>query len=217
MFHIRPHQVFNLVNPQERKFLMWLPTSGWAMTTLETSILVALFKFAKPRNVFEFGTFHGETTRILAANMGSPDGKVFTLDLEKMDGVVFEGRDKILAEEAVASRRPFEDPEYAARINQLLGDSMLFDASKFAGQIHFVLVDGNHNVNYVKKDTQNAMLMLATNESACMVWHDYGNPHHPDLTRYLNDLSYEIPLYHVEETMLVFYTRGLKLQNDWHC
>jgi len=215
MFHIRPHQVLNLVNPQERKFLMWLPTSGWAMTTLETSILVALLKLTKPRNVFEFGTFHGETTRILAANMGDPDGKIFTLDLEKMDGVVFEGRDKILAEEAVASKRPFEDPEYAARIKQLLDDSMLFDFAKFAGQINFVLVDGNHNVNYVKKDTQNAMLMLTTNESACMVWHDYGNPHHPDLTRYLNDLSNEIPLYHVEETMLVFYTRGLELQNDW--
>lgn len=210
MNHIRPHRVFHMVEPQDRGFYTWLPTKDWAMSTLEISVLVALLKAIRPRKLFEIGTYIGESTRIFAANMEGANSKVFTLDLEKTAGVVFEGRDEAIAEKAVAATRPFTDPVYADRIQQLLGDSMYFDAAGFAGQMQYVFIDGNHNVEYVQKDTENALLMLDKNSPSVIVWHDYGNPHHPDLTRYLDDLSQEMPLCHVEETMLVFYVNGLE-------
>lgn len=39
---------------------------------------------------------------------------------------------------------------------------------------------------------------------SCIAWHDYGNPNYPDNTNYLNNLSEELSIFHVEETMVCF-------------
>ena len=43
---------------------------------------------------------------------------------------------------------------------------------------------------------------------SCLAWHDYENPSYPDLTRYLKNLSNQLPMYHVEETMICFYLKN---------
>jgi hypothetical protein len=41
-----------------------------------------------------------------------------------------------------------------------------------------------------------------------VVWHDYGNPQFPELTQYLEELSAQMPIYHIEDTMLAFHLLG---------
>lgn len=213
MYDIRFHQILSLIDPQDSSSMMWRPGG---LLALETLSLIALLKATKARTVFEFGTFRGQTTWVLAANLQSPGGRVYTLDLPRelsiLDGIVWTGTDREVAVASIRCERCFSNSEYESRITEIFCDSMSFDASPFAGQVQYVFIDGNHHEEYVKKDTQNAMLMLADDGPACIVWHDYGT--YPHLTRYLDTLSNEIPLYHVAETRLAFYSRIAEGEHD---
>lgn len=207
---VRPHKIFQKVENSERMYLNLLPGNNWVMTILEISILVSLLKIIKPQKVFEFGTYRGETTQILAANM-PVDSRLITLDLATTKGVSLKEKDKRLAEEAISSDKAFKGKEYEKRITQILCDSAYFDPSPYAGQFQYIFIDGNHKADYVKIDTENSLKMLDLNNPSCMIWHDYGNPYHDDLTQYIDELSNNMPLYHVEETLIVVYLKGLKL------
>jgi len=95
---------------------------------------------------------------------------------------------------------PFEN-----MIQRLYSDSNEFDFSDFEGEIDIVYVDGGHDLGTLRSDTENAFKMLRPDSLSCIAWHDYGNPNYPDLTQYLDDLSIEYDIYHVEETWAAFY------------
>lgn len=164
----------------------------------EASVLVGLLKFIRPDNTFEFGTYRGDTTRLLARNFA---GTVYTLDLDSIEGVSFAPAtpDRVLAEEATAAHRDYAGLD----IVQLLGDSYRFDPTPYEGKMGFVFIDGNHDLKYLRRDTANALRMAASR--SVIVWHDYGYPEHPKLTAYLDSLGEE--LCHVEGTHLVYRLR----------
>ena len=50
--------------------------------------------------------------------------------------------------------------------------------------------------------------MLSLDHPACIVWHDYGNPHYK-ITDYLEALSHQFELSHVAETSYVFFIKNV--------
>jgi Methyltransferase domain len=208
--HVRPHQVFSMVDPSMREFAGYLPRAvGGSILALEACVLVALQRAVNPSRVFEFGTYLGDATRLLAQNLGAPDGVVYTLDIESTEGIELEEQDAVLADRSVAVRQSFAG--LRTKVVQLLGDSYVFDAAPYEGRIEFVFIDGNHALKYAERDTDNALRMAVGEGPAAVIWHDYGNPAYPDLTRYLDSLSERMPLHHVEETMFVMRLQGLTL------
>ena len=168
-------------------------------------VLAALATALECDAIFEFGTYMGETSWLLAHNL--PKARIFTLDLPGPDAV-----DK--------ARLDITDPEYFAtwdrgarfrgteegqRITQLLGDSATFDFSPYLGKIDLVYVDASHSYSYVRSDTEAALAMLS--ETGTIVWDDY--TYYPGIYKYLNELapSLDRPIYHLLGTRLALYSR----------
>ena len=211
--HIRPHQLFELVQTQtslERAIRLVLPGKYPTSLLLETAVLIALCKVVNARTVFEFGTLFGVQTLNLAMNL--PDSaRVFTLDLD------FDSFRQIMhlqhEQDREASRVHLEHQSqlaflgtpYEDRITRLFGDSNEFDFSPFQGTIDVVYVDGGHDLPTARSDTENALKLLPADTIGAVAWHDYRNPDYPDLTRYLDELSRERTTYHVEESTICFF------------
>jgi hypothetical protein len=194
-----------MVKSEDRKFIALLPTDQTALSTLEVSILMALFKAIKPQRIFEFGTYLGETTLTWAYNIEGKDSKIFTLDLPSMQGVEFQGRDETCARVGTSNRRVFENTDQAKKVISILEDSLYFNPEQYTDSMQYIFIDANHMVAYASNDTNNAMIMLDKKLPSCIIWHDYGNQEHPELTQYLDELSAKYDIYHVQETMLAFY------------
>jgi predicted O-methyltransferase YrrM len=211
MHHIRPRFVLSMPDEfaQEIRFFMPMTWTG-GLSALESIILLKLMRVTRPSRIFEFGTFEGETTRFLLANLPPADGRserIYTLDLAETENVVFEGGDDALAKRVLSSQRKYSLFPNAHLVKQLLQDSMHLDPQPYRGMFQFVFIDANHKLEYVRKDTENAFEMVGGSPH-CVVWHDYGNPDFPELTQYLDDLAKDRELYHVEDTMLVFQLSG---------
>jgi predicted O-methyltransferase YrrM len=202
--HIRPHQLFNLVEPNDRSFVGQIPLMD-SILSVESCVLAALIKLVKPAAAFEFGTYRGQTTRLIASNVPA-NAVVYTLDLDRTEGISFEGDDLRYATRALQLDRTSD--QLPTNAVQLLTDSYVFDNKPYEKQIGFVFVDGNHALKYAERDTENAFRMLPARGPSAVAWHDYRNPDHPDLTAYLDQLSERRQLYHVEETMMVFSLNG---------
>ena len=176
-----------------------------AVAQPERLVLCALAKLLECERIFEFGTFRGETTWLLAHNL--PGARVFTLDLGSAD---------------FASHARFEltDPEYfvdwergtrfrgtpeAQRITQLIGDSATFDVDPYRGNIDLVYVDASHSYSYVRSDTEAALAMLT--RFGTIVWDDY--TYYSGIYAYLNELApaLDAPIYHILGTRLAVFSR----------
>lgn len=176
-----------------------------AVAQPERLVVCALAKLLECERLFEFGTFRGETTWLLAHNLSG--ARVFTLDLASAD---------------LASRAQLEltDPEYfvdwergtrfrgtpeAARITQLVGDSAALDVRPYRGNIDLVYVDASHSYSYVRADTETALAMLT--RFGTIVWDDY--TFYSGIYAYLNELAPKLdaPIYHILGTRLAVYSR----------
>lgn len=199
---LRPHRIFDLVPPGEKAATICLPEKKSVTSMLERGILLSLVKAVKPGTIFEFGTFLGETTFMLAENSSA---HVHTLDLgSSFDSAILDGFEKKNLAGHRSEKKQFEDRACSSRVTQLLGDSTLFDFTPYLRRMQFVLIDGGHQLEVVTKDTASAFQMLDPAMPGCIIWHDYLNPHY-QITEYLDGLSSEHRLYHVEETKYVVY------------
>ena len=215
MINIRPHMLFELVESKtcyERTISVVLPGLLHTPMLLETGILIALSKIVNAKTFFEFGTFVGVQALNIAQNLPE-NSKLYTLDLDensfnkimksqnqhdlKISHMHFEHESKLA----------FIDSPYEERIIRLYGDSNEFDFSDFKEKIDMVYIDGGHDLRTVRSDTEKAFAMMSPPMS-CIAWHDYGNPNYPDNTDFLSNLSKELPIFHVEETMICFYLKN---------
>lgn len=179
------------------------------ISDLETWVLCNLARSA--RTIFEFGTATGKTAYLLARNAG-PDAKVITLTLDPKAARLYREE---AGDAAVAKRRAlqesldtfaYEGTAAAAKITQLFGDSKDFDETPYAGACDLVFVDGSHARSYVESDSRKALRMASP--GGYVVWHDYAGPRHErGVYDALNELARELPLRHVEGTMLVAYRK----------
>jgi predicted O-methyltransferase YrrM len=196
MLRIRPHHVFARVPAGQERVTLDLPKQfvGEPLM-LEKALLLALLRISRARRIFEFGTFLGGTTAMLARN--APEAEVFTLDLPAgATGSSAVEEDRRLS----LGRAPLQ--ALGARVRQLASDSNAFDPAGL-GAFDFIWIDGGHDERTVTSDTENAYRMLRPGPTAVIAWHDYGNPKYPELTRYLERVSASRPLMFVEETLMV--------------
>jgi hypothetical protein len=160
------------------------------------------------RIIVEIGTFDGRTTLNLAVNAPAQT-PVFTLDLPPEEAAAFAlapGERQYVDKPKPGARfRAASAPWSAAagRVTQLHGDSATFDWTPYAGRAGLVFVDGSHAYDYVKKDSETAIRLVAN--GAIVLWHDYGR--WEGVTRALDELEAErkLGLRHVRGTSLVIW------------
>ncbi len=214
IINIRPYQILKIEErfDEEINFFMPQAQGQGSLHTLESIMLLKLIRIVDADYIFEFGTYKGLTTRFFLANLPSKDKledeRIYTLDLPDIQDITFQGTDMELAKEAVNYKRKYLNHPKKHLVKQLLQDSMALDADLYLNKFQFIFIDANHEVTYVRRDTENAFKMLA-NAPSCIAWHDYGNPEFPELTAYIEDLSREIKIYHIENTMIAFYLIGI--------
>lgn len=149
------------------------------------------------RQIFEFGTYRGQTTCGLAAI--SPDVTVYTLNLP-----------------------PEHDPRYAPfigsfikaspyqdRVRQIFADSTKFDTAEYAQSMDYIFIDGDHSYEGVKNDTIKALEMLKP--GGTIVWHDYAAKS-PGVYQYIREFSTERPVFRIRNTCLILYRDGVNVE-----
>lgn len=223
---IRPKVLFKKIEERfpERNvgFKVNIPSSDiGGMTLLESAVLVSLVTLFDSRRLFEFGTFRGATTLLLAEN-SAEDARITTLDIPKENAPGLDGdaskvlssgddndaflRQRFLAEDAPCIHRAPLDVR--AKIAQRYQDSTTLDliAQDMADTFDFLFIDGGHDLETIRIDTRNARAMAKPD--AVIAWHDYGSKIHGDVTTFLDEYSQSQRVYHVENTMVAFQLFG---------
>ena len=164
----------------------------------ERLILATLVKVIRPQLVFEFGTFTGATSRLLAD--AAPQAKVHTLDLPDSE-MVWE----TWVAEVVGMY--FRDEEaYEGRIVQHRVNSRAFDYTEFVGRADFIFVDASHEHDDVLHDSRRALEMVSP--GGLIVWDDY-QPAIPGVVSALRTLRNEgVALVRIAESRLVVHRPG---------
>jgi len=224
---IRPKVLFKKIEtsfPDDNvMFSVSIPSSAiGGMTLLESSILVTLTKLISPSEFFEFGTYMGATSVLLAVN-SSATAKITTVDLEPETVELSDSNDDALilkddVENDNYLRRMFAekgsfyidraDAATKAKIHRMYHDSRTLDPAKsgLSKRFDFIFIDGGHDYETVRIDTENALKMAK--DDAVIIWHDYRSKIHGDVTSFVDDFSADHPIIHVQNTMLAFTLRG---------
>jgi predicted O-methyltransferase YrrM len=171
----------------------------------DSFVLSALTQVLDCENIFEIGTYLGETAWLLAHN--TPNLNIYTLDFEDVamaDKTKFQFTDRNYLEEKHRGTRYSGTPEQS-RITQLYGDSATFDYSPYYNRMDLVFVDASHSYTYVKSDSENAFKMLSRHGT--IVWDDY--THYPGIYAYLNEIAPDLdePIMYIRGTRLAVYSR----------
>lgn len=138
----------------------------------ELLCLASLVKVTGATKVFEIGTYDGRSARAMAMNLPA-SGRLFTLNLppgEDRNAAGILNVDSQLNTKVASGYRFVSTPE-AERIEQLFGDSATFDLTSFEGQMELVFIDGSHEFDYVRRDTESALRLLKPS-GGWIVWHD---------------------------------------------
>jgi hypothetical protein len=180
------------------------------ISLLETFLLITAIRITSATRIFEFGTYLGSTTLNLALNTPA-DAQIFTLDLDresakKLSQDVYDA--PLTATHLDAATYDFSDSKVRHKIETLSGDSQRFDFSQWTGTIDLAFIDGGHDVPTASADTKSAMRMVRQDKPSCILWHDYRNPEYPALAEYLDELSQELEMFHIEDTKLCLCFQG---------
>jgi predicted O-methyltransferase YrrM len=165
----------------------------------ERALLSGLVQLTRPRLIFEFGTFTGLTTRLLA-DAAPRDAKVHTIDQPESSFPAggFEGWYK---SDMVGSHFVGDD-RYSDTIVLHRADLRTFDFSAFHGRVDLVFIDAGHTYDNVIRDSQIAFELLAP--SGTIVWDDY-HAHHWGVVRALNEIADHHPLWRIMATRFVVH------------
>ncbi|NUQ01728.1 MAG: class I SAM-dependent methyltransferase [Armatimonadetes bacterium] len=177
-----PGAVFPEADVAAIELLHPLPAPG-GINVLELLILTSLAAARQPRRIVEIGVAAGRTTINLAAQ--APQAEIIAVDLppeapEAADSAGPDYRQLGLEQPG----RLFLGQPAAERITLLLADSTRHDWSAYHGSVDLIFIDGAHDYQSVKADSENALAMLRP--GGLIFWHDYSWVE--GVTRYLNEL-----------------------------
>ncbi len=166
------------------KFADWDRDLG-AGSFWDLTAIVAITKWMDPAICFEIGTGHGRTTLHLALNT-RPDAQIHTLDIttDEITGCMI------------------RDTAVGSKITSWTGDSRTFDYSPWKNRVDLVYVDGSHEYEAVKADSETAFELVA--KGGCILWDDF-IPSWPGVTKALRESSRAMRLQRIAGTKLVCY------------
>ena len=179
----------------------------WGNLSVESVSKICLIaKHIDPKGVFEFGSFNGMTTLQIALNT-SYHCTSYTLDLPP--DVDISGMSEIDTYMFRKHYKPnvpkrYIDTPVEHKIDQLYSDSRDFDFSKYYGKIDLVLIDGGHDYETKKSDTENALKLIG--DQGVILWDNYDDVGCPYVTKYLSELL--LPMHHLKGTNLVIYRKS---------
>ena len=151
----------------------------------ESLQLSSLVRFKKPKKILEIGSNKGGTTYNLFINTES-DCEISTVDLN----------DVVPANDLVRSAYS------SGRIKTIKTDTKYLEEKLVGEKFDFIFVDAGHYYHEIKNDTEIAFKHLAP--KGMIVWHDYSYEN-VGVIEYLEDLSRELKLVHLEMGTLVVY------------
>jgi predicted O-methyltransferase YrrM len=150
------------------------PDPVWSVTLYELNCLLIAQRAIRAKRVLEVGTYDGNTTLNMAANLPS-DGVLVTIDLPPQEAepeLAFAVDPKL---RNVAGRHvvgaEFRDRPEKRLIKQVLGDSAKLDWRALGGPFDLAFIDGCHAYDYVKSDTNNVLSVMRP--GGVVMWHDY--------------------------------------------
>jgi predicted O-methyltransferase YrrM len=134
----------------------------------------------------------------------APDAVITTLDLppDLVGELDLTAEQQLSLVGGVGSK--FRDEPESSHITQLLGDSRTFEFEAYENQMGLILVDGSHDYECVRSDSENALKMLAP--GGMIVWDDY-TPQWRAVVRAVDELSLSrgLELTRLVPTELVIY------------
>lgn len=189
-----------------------------SITLVDQMVLLCLEELIKPNMMLEIGTFQGYTTRLLVKNSNAKT--IYSVDLPTMEKSILTVPDA----EKVLSNGDYNDDylrdiqnksgeiyldgleaEYLQRIKLIKQDSTTIDFSlKFQG-VNFVFIDGGHNYDIVRSDTENSLNII---DQGVIIWHDFASGIHSDVTHYINERAKLNQIFHVSGSLCAFQLIG---------
>ncbi len=175
----------------------------WELPYGERAVIDAIVRLVAPSTSYEFGTFSGSTTVLIAD--ASPSGAVVhTIDVPE-EMIVGEYLDHGITPDMIGGKigdRPTAGTSIVFH-RQLIED---FDFTSLRGTVDFVFVDASHDYEDVRADSRRALDLLGPD--GVVVWDDYGAGIHPGVTRALDELADDVSLARVASTRLVVHGQG---------
>ncbi len=192
----------------QRIVLEHLCGEGIATPIAELAHLALLTRAIAPKAIFEIGTFRGRTALNFALN--SPEEcVVYTMDLGTDERAAATGTMNAADTYIVQNSQTgcdYRGKDVSHKIRQLLGNSLAYDFSEYAGRMDLVFVDGAHHYDAVVSDTKNGLAMLRP--GGYLVWHDFANyGDYNDVTRGILDLLPGNEVIQIENTQLAVYRK----------
>jgi len=177
-----------------------------ALPMAELFTIAAICQYSKPKTVFEFGTYAGLSTLVMAMNT-EEKARVYTLDIDPVD------RESHEHGTGVGGFSPFEvgsyykNTPYEYKIRQLFGNSTIYDYSEYIETNDLVFVDADHSYRFAKIDTDNALSLVRP--GGVIVWDDYiwsvKYPECSGVSQYLHELQQTLQIYHIAGTRLALH------------
>lgn len=168
----------------------------------DIALLKALSKKFEACKYFEIGTWRGESV----INVAESAAECYTLNLSEEELL------SLGFEQQYASLHAFFS-KGKENIKHLTGNSMNYDFAGLNQKFDLIFIDGNHNFEFVKNDTEKIFEHLIHDKSI-IVWHDYAyNPEklRPEVLSAILDgtpAHFRKHLYHVSNTMCAVFCRG---------
>ena len=176
----------------------------------ERTLLAILTNFVKPEKIFEFGTFTGTTTKLLADSASCAE--VHTLDLPAEEIIWEERVEEYIGVKEYIGIAFKENPDYKGRIIQHRINSRKFDYSPFKGKCDLVFVDASHEYQDVVHDSDRALEIVSPR--GIIVWDDYQYSV-PGVVRALNEVNGNgINLARIANSRLVVYSSQNSFPNN---
>lgn len=145
----------------------WAGRGSWSLGLTERLVLQALVVGREVATAFEIGTYNGGTTAVLAEAMG-PDGRVVTLDLPAAS---FDATQSPVDLDGHRVGEIWRASPAAHKVEQVLADSLTFDSSPWHGRCDLVLVDGAHDHEHGRRDTETALRLVRP--GGIVLWDDF--------------------------------------------
>ena len=203
----------NLYGPKKDVIVNFFIPSGQDIVGItsdyEAWILSSLSKISK--NIFEFGTCSGKTTTLMALNSPN-DSKIITLTLDsnQAKNLSLDSQDnkvsiRNIINESNYNKFIFSGKEYEKKISVMFMDSRKLNTDEYLNKFDLIFIDGGHTYSIIENDSIKAFKMIKT--GGIILWHDYvpGKTSVKDVVKYLNKISKDKKIFHIENTSLCYF------------